>query len=359
MKKSFILFVIVSIIFSACEKDNIKAVISNNAGAPEILIPETTLTVTLTAADSAQLFPIRWKKADYGVQTVVNYAVQADKAGNNFGSAVSLGSTSSDSLLFNFHTLNSKLRDEMKLPAGTPSNIELRIVASFRTDTVISDPVAFTVTPYQAVVPEVVHPALYIAGDFQGWDIGNAFRISAFKTPGIYEGYINIPGGSREFKLYTLKDWNSASYGDGGAGLLIEANCACSNFMASENGYYQFTADLNTMQYTLSPTTWGIIGDATPGGWDNSTPMTYNPATQMWTVTANMIAGGSWKFRANNSWAINFGIGPNGKLTYADHPVFGSVSGINNITVPSDGNYTITLDLHDANKYTYSAVKNP
>lgn len=149
------------------------------------------------------------------------------------------------------------------------------------------------------------------------------------------------------------------SYGNGGPGLLIEANCACSNFIAPENGYYQFTANLNTMQYTLSPTTWGIIGDATPGGWDNSTPMTYNASTGVWTVTANMIAGGSWKFRANNSWALNFGISPDGKLTYADHPVLGSVSGLNNITVPSDGNYTITLDLHDANKYTYTAVKNP
>lgn len=359
MKRSFLLFIVVPLIFLACEKDNIKAVISSNIAAPEILTPETSITVNLTAADSALLFPIRWEKADYGVQTVINYVVQADEAGKNFSSAKVLGTTTSDSLLFNFYTFNSMLTDVMKLPANTASNIEIRVIASFKTDTVISDPVPLVVTPYLAVAPEVVHPALYIAGDFQGWDIGNALRISAFKTPDIYEGYFNVTGGSREFKVYTLKDWNSMSYGYGGAEVLIEANCACSNFMAPENGYYQFTADLNTMKYTLTPTTWGIIGDATPGGWDSSTPMTYNPATQVWTVTAKMIAGGSWKFRANDSWALNFGIGTGGKLTYADHPVLGSVSGINNITVPSDGTYTITLDLHDANNYKYSVVKNP
>lgn len=357
MKKSFLILLIIPFVFFGCEKDNIKAVLSNNPVAPEITILSTT---PYTETDSLNEFPIRWKKTDYGVPVVVNYAVQVDIAGNNFATAKNLGTTTADSLMFTVKSFNSKLLDIMDLPTNVATDIQIRIVSAYKQDTIFSDPVSLTVTPYQQTVAvDPVFPALYIAGDFQGWDISNALRISAFKTEGIYEGYINIAGGSREFKLYTEKAWDSESYGAGGGNTLIVANCACSNFMAPADGYYQFTADLNTMQFTLTPTTWGIIGNATPGGWDNSTPMTYDATTKTWSVTADMITNGSWKFRANNEWAINFGINADGNLAYADHPVFGSTSGINNITVPSDGNYTITLDLHDANKYKYTAVKNP
>ena len=32
--------------------------------------------------------------------------------------------------------------------------------------------------------------------------------------------------------------------------------------------------------------------------------------------------------------------------------------GLNNLSVPSDGNYTITLDLHNSGNYTYILHKN-
>lgn len=357
MKKSFFIFLLIPFVLLGCKKDNIKAVLSDNPVAPEITILSTT---PYAEADSLNAFPIRWGKADFDVPVVVSYFVQADKTGNNFAAAKNLGSTTSDSLMFTVKSLNATLLDVMDLTPDVATAIQIRIVAAYKADTLYSDPVSLTVTPFQPlVIVDPVFPALYIAGDFQGWDITNAMRISAFKTDGIYEGYINISGGSREFKLYTERAWDSESYGAGSGNALIVANCACSNFMAPADGYYQFTADLNSMQFTLTPTTWGIIGDATPGGWDNSTPMTYNATTKTWSVTANMISAASWKFRANNAWLINFGVNSTGNLAYADHPVFGSTSGINNITVPSDGNYTITLDLSDANKYKYTAVKNP
>ena len=86
--------------------------------------------------------------------------------------------------------------------------------------------------------------------------------------------------------------------------------------------------------------------------------MSYDVANQVWKVTANMKQNGSFKFRANKAWTIDFGIDSNGNLKYADSPFFGYTAGLNNLSVPSDGNYTITLDLHISGKYTYSLVKN-
>jgi hypothetical protein len=74
------------------------------------------------------------------------------------------------------------------------------------------------------------------------------------------------------------------------------------------------------MKYILVKTTWGMIGGATPGGWDKDTPLNYNPSTQSWSVTADMKASGSFKFRANNAWQLDFGLSANGTLGYANHP---------------------------------------
>jgi len=86
-------------------------------------------------------------------------------------------------------------------------------------------------------------------------------------------------------------------------------------------------------------TDWGLIGDATVGGWDNSTPMTYDPDTGLWSVTTTLNAG-QFKFRANNSWDINLG-GDMNNLAYNG----------DNIVVPEAGTYLITLDLSDPRQF--------
>ena len=45
-----------------------------------------------------------------------------------------------------------------------------------------------------------------------------------------------------------------------------------------------------------------------------------------------------------------------GNLQYADNPLFTYNPKLNNLTVPANGTYLITLDLHISSKYTYSAV---
>ena len=93
------------------------------------------------------------------------------------------------------------------------------------------------------------------------------------------------------------------------------------------------TANFNNNTWTATKTTWGIIGDATPGGWNSDTPMTYDAVNQVWKVTCNMVSTGSYKFRANNAWAIDFGMDPsNNKLVYADNPFFGYTPGLWNFS---------------------------
>jgi len=70
-------------------------------------------------------------------------------------------------------------------------------------------------------------------------------------------------------------------------------------------------------------------------------------------VTANMIFNGSFKFRANQAWQLDFGTDSNGNLAYANHPWKEYVVR-EELTVPADGSYTIILDLSHPGEYSYS-----
>ena len=72
----------------------------------------------------------------------------------------------------------------------------------------------------------------------------------------------------------------------------------------------------------------GVIGSATPSGWDADTDMTYNEEDGSWNLTTN-LTDGEIKIRANNDWDINWG----GSIA---EPTFNA----GNIAVTA-GNYTI------------------
>jgi hypothetical protein len=215
-------------------------------------------------------------------------------------------------------------------------------------------------TSYSSVISVAVTPYttnLYVPGAYQGWLPASAPTIGPVPgDAGVFEGYVNITGsGTQDFKYTNSPDWNHTNYGDGGNGTFSTDGTA-GDLTVPNGGYYELSANLNTNTWTATATTWSIIGDATPGGWNTDTQMSYNTTTQVWTVTAPMLASGSYKFRANDAWVIDFGIDNAGNLQYADNPLFTYNPNLNNLTVPANGTYLITLDLHISGKYTYSAV---
>jgi len=82
-------------------------------------------------------------------------------------------------------------------------------------------------------------------------------------------------------------------------------------------------------------TTVGLIGDATPGGWDADTDMVQDATNpDIWTMTISLIDGGC-KFRAEDDWAVNWGS--------ADFPTGTGVQDGDNIPVWA-GDYFITFN---------------
>ncbi len=200
---------------------------------------------------------------------------------------------------------------------------------------------------------------LYVPGAYQNWKPDSAPVINPVPgSPGLYEGYVNMAGaGAQRFKLTDAPDWMHTNYGDGGSGKLNPDGKA-EGLSAADGGYYEVTADLNKNTWTATKTTWGIIGDSTPGGWNTDTALTYDATKQVWAGAVALKQSGSFKFRANGAWKIDFGIDDAGNLQYADNAFFTYNPKLKQLTVPVDGNYTITLDLHVSGNYTYSVIKN-
>jgi hypothetical protein len=358
MKKLiYLTIVLLTCLASACKKEAQVTKLASVSFGSDITASKTAVTLT-PAADTASVVSFSWPAVAYPVKATVTYTLQVDVPADTVGTGAWGGATNVEvgkdvlSKSYKGKDLNT-MAIAMGIKPGETGSLIFRVRA-YQDQYAYTKPVVVAVTPYQTVA---VYPLLYVPGDYQGWSPGTAPTVAALK-PNIYEGYIYIPASStREYKFTTARDWNHINYGDAGANQLTTDGLK-GGMVAPAPGYVQVSANLITNSWSATPTTWGIIGGATPHGWDSDTKMTYNPTTQVWTVTADMIANGSFKFRANGAWVIDFGIDANGKLAYADNPVYGYDSTVKELTVPSDGNYTITLDLHEAGNYRYTLKKN-
>ena len=187
------------------------------------------------------------------------------------------------------------------------------------------------------------YPVLHVPGSYQGWDPSNDSTVLAsVNSDGNYEGYLNMDAGS-EFKFTPQPDW-SYDWGDNDADGSLDVGGA--NIQVAEAGYYKINVDTVAYTYTVLATQFGVIGDATAGGWDSDQNMTFDPATGMWTAVLDLVPG-FVKFRANDDWAINYGDTGLDGILEADG---------DNIAIADAGTYTLTMKLGYPD-YTYSIVR--
>lgn len=140
-------------------------------------------------------------------------------------------------------------------------------------------------------------PILYMAGDANGWD-----QIDVLNgDDGVhFTGYMYL--NQNGFKFCTQPNWDGTNYGGAFFGE-SEDNI----IMTQPAGYYQVDVDLSAKKYTLTPFTIGIIGNATPKGWDGDTNMTYKPEERCWELKDVKLTDGEMKFRHTNDWSLSWG----------------------------------------------------
>ena len=140
-----------------------------------------------------------------------------------------------------------------------------------------------------------------------GWDTDTDLTKDG-SDPNLWKGNITLTDGEMKFRA---NDAWTLSWGDtlfpSGIGILNGPN------IPATAGDYQVTFNTETYEYNFLPvviySSLGIIGNATPGGWDNDTDLERDATDpSLWRLRV-VLTDGEAKFRANDDWAVNWGAG--------------------------------------------------
>ncbi len=293
-------------LLSACQKlDEVKAYDPDKVVAPVLHALPGEIVITPDNMGSTQTFT--WDAADFGVRTQINYSIEASY---NDGAKLVL-----------FTGMN-----------GTSSE-----------------------QTYESLnTAERTYPQVWVIGDYCGWNFDNAQGLFCFSGDEVtYEAIVDLgEKAANGFKLSGEAGWNDAcnwgTDGDAAApeteapSITLISSGGSGNIMVYSKRFYRFVFDRSTLTLSnkLSFNSMGIIGDATPGGWDTDTEMNFDTQKQRFWVDVTLTAG-EFKFRADNDWAINFG-GADGRL---------SQNG-DNIKATA-GNYRVYATLNNSAEITY------
>lgn len=142
---------------------------------------------------------------------------------------------------------------------------------------------------------------LYMAGNANGWGQKD-YLIATDEAGNQFKGYMYLD--AQGFKFCTQDDWYGTNYGAGDKDGKLSTTGG--NIEIKEAGYYQVEINLQTLTYTLTPIkNIGIIGTATPKGWDADTDLTYNVEERCWEIKDVTLKDGEMKFRSNHDWISN------------------------------------------------------
>ena len=165
----------------------------------------------------------------------------------------------------------------------------------------------------------------------------------------------DVNGAQNEF-IFTLNFDGMQSQTYGGTTFLVHAaiggsmnpgnfgvNGGWGGLRTTKNLVNQFAVDLDALNSSLgSQSDWGLVGSATPNGWNGPDVEMFQTGPQEFSIYAELVSG-ELKFRFNEDWGNNFGDnGNDGTLE----------SGGANIPI-SAGTYFIVMDL-GSGTYTIS-----
>ncbi len=350
MKKNLLIYLIfigLAGVFTACEEDGDKVIMLTNPVAPTLTtIPD----LTLERSNGTQMLEFVGTPVDPGFQASATYYLEACEEGTDFADPVILWSgTQCKSMKITVSDLNGILIKKFPADASTPLDFRLRAVLVVDAGT--GAPGTGT-NPFSYASPSKgVTVALYGLPRLDLINSGLTQKIESALGDGNYTGLVKLD----VTQPFTLLDPDSnTSYGGSAEVLAINGPALA----AEASGWHKLTVNVNDMTFEIAPHMIGLIGSATPNGWEApDSKMEYDPEGGFWHITLDLIVG-HVKFRMNDDWnsGINLGIGD------ADHPEY-TISnlwndgGSKDIPIDEAGNYTVKLFI-GTSTYSCTFTKN-
>ena len=339
---------------AGCQKPEMVQISAPEDVVAPVLSPVADINIT-AANLGLESVTFEWSAADFGAQTQVNYAIEVAAAGQSDKVVVTSGVTETSAVV-SYESLNAVLLYDLGLASGIAENVDFYVSAKVgEYAKVYSAPVTASATVTQA---EKEYPKLTVAGSYayNNWSPGKGQFVYDFEgTDAKYSGVIDFGEdvSALQFKFVGAA-WgeNEFSVPSGeaqapeAAELPLVAGGGDNIAAYTTHRFYSLTLDKNTPKVikNFSFNSLGVIGDATPTGWDADTDMQFNADKQRFYVDITLLDG-TIKFRADDAWDVNWG-GADGVLA----------SGADNIPVTA-GDYRIYVNLNDPANPTYELNK--
>lgn len=318
--KIFAVIAVASFVFAACTKD--AALPSYSTGNTPVL-SSSKATVKPTSADSNNVvLTFSWTNPQYATSDSATnkYVLEIDSSGRNFSKSVKWVLTGSTSKSF-----TGKAYNELLLGLGFKFNvaydIDVRLTSSYanNNDMKVSNTIKVNVTPYK-IDPKVTPPTnLYIVGGATvgGWNnpvdtpSQKFSQIDETTFMGVFDlsggEYLLLPVNGDWGQKYAITDNSVAGIADGGN--FQYYNSGGQNFKApTAAGRYLITVDFQLGKFTVVPYTGPelatdlfIVGNATPGGWNNPVPV---PSQQFKRLNSCEFEMGSLAITGGNEYLL-------------------------------------------------------
>ena len=330
-----LLFITLGVLITSCD-DRELATLNTDANSNLTLSQSSLILAQFN--DGENVLTTNWTEPDFGFNASASYKLLIDLETGDFSNPQTVVLDNSFEKVFTKEELNSKLLG-LDADPNTATNFKFVIETKLSDyKKLLSDPVSIILTAYPSILDLSTTWGVVGSATPNGW---NGPDLPFFQTgeANIYAAYVTLNGGLIKFR--ENNSW-TLNYGDDGVDGTLEQDGA--NIPVSA-GSYKIVINLNDLTYTITPFSWGIVGSATPNGWNGpDIELKYDEYSNTFRAIA-ILTDGDIKFRMNNAWDFSYG----------DTDADGTLESENgaNITVTA-GIYLVTLNLTDPDNPFYT-----
>jgi hypothetical protein len=322
-------------VFSACEKADPLTIYANGV---DPVLSASASTVAPPPADSLKVvLTLNWTDPKHSQDTsLYKYVIELDSTGRNFSKAQKIELIGRRTYSFVAKDINAMLLS-YGFQFNTAYDVDIRVTSSYgnNNEQKRSNTLKIRMTPYK-IPPKVALPTtgrLFIVGGATpgGWN--NPVPLPAQELARINEttwgGIFQFSGANEYLLLPVNGSWdtkfaiaNKSLPGADVGGDFSFYTSGGDNFVApAATGLYKVTVDFQQGKYRVEPfnqqhglpSELFIVGNATPGGWNNPVPV---PAQQLtrrnavqWDITINLTSGGEYLILpTNGDWGRKYGV---------------------------------------------------
>jgi len=368
-------------LFVGCEKvDQLPAY---KLGHPVTLTPSAT-TLTPAVGDSAKtVLTLNWTFPQYATDSAnMKYIVEIDSTGRNFAREVTSTQTKKLSKTFTGRDLNTILLNN-GYSVGTPVKLDMRITSSYanNNEKYISNVTQVTITPYSdpsklttenisvtgtsgtannhsntftwsPAFPGYTGTVTYaIQYDSTGKNFVAPQQIAGFGGASVYSASLN------QGDMNTTALTSGIAVGTTGS---VEYRVKATT--ASGSVAYSNVVNVSIGTFSPVPANLYIVGDATPGGWNNPVPLPSQQFTKVdaykFSIRLGLTGGKSYAFLpVNGDWGHKYG-GVGANNTNNPNGDNFKPEGGDLMAPASSGVYDIAVDFQTS-KFTVTPVSIP